>query len=64
MILLIACVSVSAVSSVESEQIVDGLNSTSNLTHALSDAGAQNKTVICFLTRTAVITVTCLKVMF
>lgn len=46
MILLIACVSVSAVSSIESEQIVDGLNSTSNLTHALSDAGAQNKTVM------------------
>lgn len=39
------CVSVSAVYSADSP-IVDGLNSTTNLTQALSDAGTQNKNVL------------------
>lgn len=45
-IILIAAVSFSAVFSAESEQIVDGLNTTSDLNQALSDAGEQNKTVL------------------
>lgn len=41
-----ALVCVSAISGSQTNQIVDGLNSTSNLTQALDDADAQNKTVL------------------
>lgn len=43
--ILIAAASLTAVSSIGSGQIVDGLNSTSNLTQALSDAQSQNRTL-------------------
>ncbi len=46
LIILMALVCVSAISGSQTNQIVDGLNSTSNLTQALDDAGAQNKTVL------------------
>lgn len=45
LIMLIAAVSISAVSSVDTNQIVDGLNSTSNITHALEECKVQNKTL-------------------
>ena len=44
-LILMAFVSVSAVFSADSP-IVDGLNSTTNFTQALNDAGVQNKTVL------------------
>lgn len=43
--ILITAASLTAVSSIGSDQIVDGLNSTSNLTQALSDAQSQNRTL-------------------
>lgn len=43
---LIACVSISAGFSADTTKIVDGLNSSSDLTQALKDAGTQNKTVM------------------
>lgn len=45
LIVLIAAVSISAVSSIDGNQIVDGLNSTSNMTQALDECKVQNKTL-------------------
>lgn len=45
LIVLIAAVSISAVSSIDANQIVDGLNSTSNMTQALDECKVQNKTL-------------------
>lgn len=45
-ILLIAGFSISAVSSIESNQIVDGLNYTSDMTQALNNSEIENKTVL------------------
>jgi len=45
LIVLIAAMSISAVSSIDANQIVDGLNSTSNITQALDECKLQNKTL-------------------
>ena len=45
LIVFIAAVSISAVSSIDANQIVDGLNSTSNITQALDECKLQNKTL-------------------
>lgn len=44
-LIILAAISLSAVYSADSTQLVDGLNATSDLNQALSDAASQNKTV-------------------
>lgn len=46
LMILIAGISIAAVSSADTHQLVDGLNCTSNITQAMSDAGSQNKTMM------------------